>query len=133
MATLDATITDCATLFEQAIELVTNMQEDLNLQTLNTEVQELQLQYDEVWETACTLAPMQHLAKLQEGKWLLTQVEEVHKKEALLKSRLQSWLEEAYQVTTTIQDKLKRLQQKQHMMRLVVEGPATEKLVKEVT
>ena len=42
MATLDATVTDYAALFEKAMELVTNMQEDLNLQTLNTKISELQ-------------------------------------------------------------------------------------------
>lgn len=53
-------------------------------------------------------------------------------KEALQKPKLQSWLEEAYQVTTTIQDQIKGLQQTQQTMRLVVKGPATEKLVEEV-
>jgi len=52
MATLDATFTDCATLFKKAMELVTNLQEDTNLQTLNTKIRELQHQYDEVRETA---------------------------------------------------------------------------------
>eukprot|EP00253_Pinus_taeda_P014921 PITA_14921 len=37
VATLNATVTNCATLFEQAMELVTNLQEDLNLEMLNTE------------------------------------------------------------------------------------------------
>lgn len=41
MATLDATVVDCTTLFEQAMELVTNLQEDPNLQTLNIEVRKL--------------------------------------------------------------------------------------------
>ena len=53
-----------------------------------------------------TLAPTQCLAKLQEGKQLLTQVEEAQKKDALLKAQLQPLLEEAYQVTNSIQDKL---------------------------
>ena len=67
MATLDATFTDCATLFKKAMELVTNLQEDTNLQTLNTKIRELQHQYDEVRETAWNLASAQRLAKLQEG------------------------------------------------------------------
>jgi len=89
------------------MELVTNLQEDPNLQTLNTEVRELQRQYDEVRATARTLTPSKCLAKLQEGKQLLSQLEEAQKKEALLKTKLQPWLEEAYQVTTSIQYKLK--------------------------
>ena len=52
IATLDAIFTDCATFFEQAMELVTNLQKDLNLQTLNTKVREMQCQYDEVRATA---------------------------------------------------------------------------------
>lgn len=76
MATLDAIVTDCATLFEQAMELMTNLQEDPNLQTLNTEVRDLQQQYDEVRATVRSLAPTQRLAKLHEGKQLLAQVEE---------------------------------------------------------
>ena len=50
----------------------------------------------------------------------------------MLKARLQPWLEEAYQVMNFIQDKLKGLQETQQMMRLVVEGPANEKLIEEV-
>jgi len=77
MATLDATVTDCVALFEQSMELVTNLQEDLNLQTLSTEIRELQCQYDEVRVTAHSLAEAQFLAMLQEGKQLLAQVEDV--------------------------------------------------------
>ena len=53
-------------------------------------------------------------------------------KEAFQKARLQHWLEEAYQVMTTIHDKVKRLYQKQQMIRLAIECPATKKLVEEV-
>lgn len=74
---------------------------------------------------------MQRLAKLQEVKQFLTQVEAVQKKEVVLKVRLGSWLEEAYQVTTNIQGKLTRLQQTQQTMKLAVEGPTTEQLVEE--
>jgi len=55
---LDSTITDCTTLFKQAMEIVTNLQEDLNLKTLNTEVRELQWQYDEVRATEHSIAPV---------------------------------------------------------------------------
>jgi len=64
MAILDAIGINYAALFEQAMELVTNMQEDLDLQTLNTEVRELQCQYDEVRVTTRTLSPSHCLAKL---------------------------------------------------------------------
>lgn len=88
MATLDATVFDCTTLFGQAMELVTNMQEDWNLQTLNIEVRELQQQYDQFRATACSIALAQHLAKLKEVKYLLAQVEDAQNKEAFLKTRL---------------------------------------------
>lgn len=42
MATLDATVIDFTTLFEQAMELVTTLQEDPNLKILKTEFHELQ-------------------------------------------------------------------------------------------
>lgn len=132
MATLDATVTDCVALFEQSMELVTNLQEDLNLQTLSTEIRELQCQYDEVRVTAHSLAEAQFLAMLQEGKQLLAQVEDVQNKEALLKVRLHPWLEESYQVITSIHDNLKGLKQTQQIMRLVVQGPTTKKMIEEV-
>jgi len=88
--------------------------------------------YDEVRETVHSITPSQCPTKLQEGKQLLVQVEAARKKEALLKARLEPWLEESYQIMTTIQDKLKSLQQMHHTMRLVAEGPTTEKLVEEV-
>lgn len=132
MATLDATVTDYVALFEQAIELMTNLQEHSNLQTLNIDVRELQCQYDEFRATVRSLAQTQCLSKLQEGKQLLAQVEDMQNKDALLQAKLQTWLEKAYQVTTIIQDKLKGLQQTHQMMRWAVEGPATEKLAEEV-
>jgi len=42
MATLDATVTNCGMLFDQVMELLTTLQEDLSLQTLSTEVREMQ-------------------------------------------------------------------------------------------
>lgn len=77
IATVDVVVVDCTTLFEQAMEVVTTLQEDPNLQRLKTETHELLQQYDEVQATTCTVAIAQHLAKLQEGKKLLTQVEVV--------------------------------------------------------
>lgn len=79
----------------------------------------------------CSITLEQFLAKLQEGMQLLAQVEVAQKKEALLKAKLEPWLEEYYQITTTIQDKLKILQQMQQTMRLATKGPVTEKLVEE--
>lgn len=48
IANIDAAVVDCTMLFEQAMEIVTTLQEDPNLQRLNTKTGELQQQYDEV-------------------------------------------------------------------------------------
>lgn len=104
---------------------------DPNLKILNTKVNELQKQYDEVQATVCSTALAQRLTKFHEGKQLLTQVEEAQKKEIILKARLGPWLEEAYQVTMNIQEKLMGLQQTQQMMKLAIEGPTTEQRVEE--
>jgi len=53
------------------MELVTTLQEDPNLQTLNTEVRELHKQYDEVRTMTRSIAVAWNLDKLQEGKYLL--------------------------------------------------------------
>ena len=72
MATVDVVVIDCTTLFEQAMELVMTLQEYPNLQKLNTEIRELQQQYDKVRATSHLIATTQCLARLQEGKQLLT-------------------------------------------------------------
>lgn len=50
----------------------------------------------------------------------------------MLKARFGPWLEEAYQVSTNIEEKLTGLQQTQQMMKLVTEGPTTKQLAEEV-
>lgn len=42
ISTVDAAVVHCTTLFEQGMEVVTTLQEDPNLQRLNTETRELQ-------------------------------------------------------------------------------------------
>lgn len=79
MATLDSRVTDYATLFDQAMELLTNPQEDPNLETLDMKVRQMLQKYDEVKVIVCTLAPTHRLTKLQEGKQLQAQVEEVRR------------------------------------------------------
>lgn len=77
---MDVAVFDYTSFFEQAMEVVTTLQEDTTLQILNTEVCELQQHYDEVRVTMRSIATMQCLAKLQETKKLLTQVEVAQKK-----------------------------------------------------
>lgn len=129
---VDAMVMDCTTLFEQAMEEVTTLQEDLKLQRLKTETHELQNQYDEVQMMTHTMSTMQCLAKVQEGKHLLAQVEVTQKKEAVLKAQLDPWLEDSYQVSTNIQQKLENLQLTQSKVKWDIKGPATEHLVDQV-
>jgi len=42
MNTLDTVVTYCAMMFAQEMELCTNLEEDLNLQKMNTDVREKQ-------------------------------------------------------------------------------------------
>lgn len=57
----------------------------------------------------CIVAIMQRLAKLQEAKVLKEKVDATQPKEAVLKTRLGPWLEEAYVLTTSIEGKLASL------------------------
>ena len=77
IATVDNAVKECTTLFEQALKVVTNLQEDPTLQRLETEAQELQQRYDEVKVTMRTIALTQRLEKLQEAKMLKEQVDAV--------------------------------------------------------
>ena len=73
---------------------------------------ELQQQYDEVRAARWTTATTQRLAKLQEAKHFITQVEAVQKKEGVFKARLGTRLDEAYVVSANIREKLVNLQRK---------------------
>lgn len=92
MATVDATVVDCKTLFEQAMELAMTLEEDPNLQILSTNIPEFQKQYDEVRAMVHSIAIVQCFAKFQQGKHLLAQVEATQKKEVVFKAKLCPWL-----------------------------------------
>ena len=64
------------------------MQEDPNVQRVETEVSELQQRYNEVKGIAQTVTLTQRLAKLQEAKQLKERVDAALHKEAMLKARL---------------------------------------------
>lgn len=80
----------------------------------------------------CSIAPEQCLTKLQEGKQLHSQVEATQQKEVVLKARLGPWLDKAYQVKTTIQEKMASLQQTKEKIKIFMEDLAIEQLVEEV-
>ena len=45
VAAVDVAVVDCTSLLEQSMEIVMTLQEDPNLQRLNTEARQLQQQY----------------------------------------------------------------------------------------
>jgi len=132
MASLDVAVKDYMKLFEKTMELWTTLQEDPTLQRINIDLRNKQLQFDEVSSTTWTLAPVQLFVKFQEEKQLQSDIEELRRKEAILWTRTQSWIEEANQLTLFVQNKLNGMQQTQRTMGLAVEGATTEKLFDEV-
>ena len=74
---------------------------------------------------------MQRFTRLQEGKFIHNEIDEVRCNKVIISSRMQPWVDEANQLTLSVQSKLKGMQQTERTMGLVVESPATKKLVKE--
>ena len=132
MATLDAIIKDYTKLFEKTMDIWTSLQEDPTLQKIGKDLREKQQQFDEIRLIACTLVPIQRFMPLQEGKQLQMEIEELRRKEAILRARTQPWKEESRQLTLPVQNKLKGIQQTQRKMGLMVEGPTTKTLIEEV-
>jgi len=48
MVAIDIVVIDCMTLFEQSFEVLTTLQEDLNIECLETKAHELEQTYDKV-------------------------------------------------------------------------------------
>lgn len=132
MATLELVVKDYTELFERAMELRMSLQEDPTLQKIGTDLREKPQQLDEIISIVRTLVLVQWFAKLQEGKQLQNDIDEMHWKQAILMARTQPWREVASQITLLMQSKLKSMQQTQRTMGLIVEGPTTENLVEEV-
>ena len=63
---------------------------------------------------------------------MLEQVEAVQRKEETLKARLEPWLDEAYEITTTIEGKLASLQETQQKLQTASAGPVIKQLVEEL-
>ena len=60
---VESAVPDCTHLFEQSFEVLIGLQEDPNIQRLETEARELQQHYDEVKGTMRTVVLTQRLAK----------------------------------------------------------------------
>lgn len=85
MAVIDSAVEKCMQLFEQSFEVLTTLQEDLNLERLEIEVHDLQQRYDEVKGTTQTVALTKRITQMQEAKVLKEQVDFARHKEAVLK------------------------------------------------
>ena len=57
-------------MLEQVLEVLTTLQEDPNIQRLETEARKLQQQYDNIRGTAQTIVLTQWLARMQQDKAL---------------------------------------------------------------
>lgn len=66
---------------------------------------------------ACIIAISKWLGKIHEEKKLLEKLEETQQKEAVLKAKLGPWLDEAYVISSTIEDKLVNLQRTHQKVR----------------
>jgi len=75
---------------------------------------------------------MQRFSRLQEGKLILCEIDELRRKETIISSRTQLWTEDISQVNLSMHSNLKGMHQTQRTMSLAVEGPTIEKLVEEV-
>ena len=110
IAAVDNAVANCMQLFEQSFEVLTTLQEDPNLERLETEARELQQRYDEVKGTTLMVSLTQRLARMQQEKALKEQVDATRHKEAVLKACLQPWIDKAYTITASIESNLTQLQ-----------------------
>ena len=92
-------------MLEQALDVLTTLQEDPNIQHLETEARELQQWYDSVRGTTQIVVLTQQLARMQEAKALKEKVDIVRHKEAVLKARIHPWIDEAFMITKNIEGK----------------------------
>jgi len=70
MAAVDSVVTEYVNLFEQSFEVLTTLQEDPNIEHLETEARKLQQRYDEVKGTTQMVSLMHMLSRMQQAKAL---------------------------------------------------------------
>ena len=102
---------DCTNMLEQALEVLTTLQEDPNIQQLETEARELQQQYDNIRGTAKIVVLTQWLARMQQAKAFKEQVDVACHKEAVLKVLVQPCFDEAFTIMMDIEGKLAQIQE----------------------
>lgn len=101
---------ECTKMLEQVLEVLTTLQEDPNMQRMETEAQKLQQQYDNIRETVQTLILTQRLPRMQQSKALKEQVDTMCHKEEVLKQCIHLWIDEAFTIMADIEGKLAQIQ-----------------------
>ncbi len=101
---------DCTSILGESFEVLKNLQEDSNIQHLEIDALELQKQYNSVRGTAQTMVVTQRLVWTQNAKALKEQLDASRHKEAVLKVRIQPWINEAFTITAEIEGKLAHMQ-----------------------
>ena len=103
-------VRDYTGMFKQALEVLTNLQEDPNIQCLEIEVHEYQQQYDSVKGTAQTVVLTQWLVRMQQAKALKDKVDTPRHKEVVLKEHVQPWIDTTFTITVNIEGNLIHIQ-----------------------
>jgi hypothetical protein len=103
---IDSVVQYYTNMLEESLEVFISLQEDPNIQRLETEARELQQQYDTVKGTAQAVALTQRLVRMQQAKALTEQVDAPRNNEVVLKARVQPWIGEAFTITAAIEGKL---------------------------
>lgn len=103
---INGVVKDCTKLLEESFEVLTSLQEDLNIQHLEIKACKLQQLYDEMKGTVQMVALTQRLAWMQQAKVLKEQVDVTQHKEGDLKEHVQPWIDEALVIIALIEARL---------------------------
>ena len=106
---INSAVKNCTKLLEEAFKVLTTLQEDPNIQCLETEAHELQQRYDDIKWITQTVALTQRLTWMQQEKALKEQVDVVRHKEVDLKARIQPWIDEAFVIIALIEANLAQM------------------------
>lgn len=107
---INSAIRDYTRMLEESFEVLTNIQEDPNIQCLEIEVRELQQHYDNVKGTAQTVALTERLAQMQQDKVVNEQMGIAQHREFVLKVRVQPWIGKAFVIIEKIEGKPVQMQ-----------------------
>ena len=110
MEDIGGAVHECMNMLEQALEVLMTLQEDPNIQWLEIEACKLQQQYDNIRGTTQIVVLTQQLTRMHQAKELKAQVDATRHKEAVLKARIQRWIDEAFTIMPDIEEKFVQIQ-----------------------